>query len=99
MIQQIYPYDASDPFGKAWPVGEVIRTLVAIGNVIMVTRFELLLQEQSLLLAGMTVMVIMLPRLDGYNLYWSYIHLSQIAVSEGQYVNEGDVIGASGNRF
>ena len=91
------PYDASDPFGslaggRSYPhtgsdwecdYGDQVRAVTS--GTIVATGWN----DGNGNYVAQT--------LDGYNLYWSYIHLSQIAVSEGQYVNEGDVIGASGN--
>lgn len=91
------PYDASDPFGSL----SGGRSYPHTGS-----DWECAYGDQVRAVSSGTVVATgwnsgngnyVAQTVDGYDLYWSYIHLSEINVSEGQYVSEGDVIGASGN--
>jgi len=90
------PYDSADPFGNMggrsyphtgsdWSCGYGSEVRAVSSGTIVATGWS---DGNGYYVA---------QSLDGFNLYWSYIHLSDISVSGGQHVSEGDVIGASGN--
>lgn len=90
-----YPYDATDPFGHIRPSGKAH------------TGSDWLCPTGTPIYAVLPGVVTATGWNDGNGYYvaqsipdgrfWSYIHLSDILVTVGQQLNEGDILARSGN--
>lgn len=92
-----YPYDASDPFGGY--AGGRTRPhtgsdyFAPMGSPVYAISSGVINHVAETPWNGMCIM----QSIDGHGLNAAYLHLSGYNVSNGQRVNEGDVVGWSGN--